>query len=171
MPLTWQYLCRIVSGDNNFLMDLEGVHERLKERGATDDLCSYVEDLLMNQHQRYHNFMTAEADKRRLLLEHLHKLEVCMLALKSFCLGMPCCTPCPTVCCMPVVVEHPANNNVIWLSWFLQNDKRHLETAMVVESRISNKNRTVSRRSLGDTTDGMEQSEVRPSTLLWLDQL
>ncbi|CAL8470152.1 g9694 [Coccomyxa elongata] len=106
---------RIVSGDNNFLMDLEGVHERLKERGATDDLCSYVEDLLMNQHQRYHNFMTAEADKRRLLLEYLHKLE---------------------------------------------NDKRQLETAMVVESRISNKNRIVSRRSLGDTPDGMEQSEV-----------
>lgn len=69
-------------------MDLEGVHERLKERGATDDLCSYVEDLLMNQHQRYHNFMTAEADKRRLLLEYLHNIEVCMLALNSVS-GMP----------------------------------------------------------------------------------
>lgn len=59
-----------------FLTDLEGVHERLKERGANDDLCGYVEDLLMNQHQRYHKFMTAESDKRRLLLEHLQELEV-----------------------------------------------------------------------------------------------
>lgn len=76
-------LCRIVTGDNIFLTDLEGVHERLKERGAGDDLCGFVEDLLVKQHQRYHNFMTAESDKRRLLLEHLHKLEVRPLVIQG----------------------------------------------------------------------------------------
>lgn len=45
---------------------------------------------------------------------------------------------------------------------WLQNDKRQLETAMVVESRIHNK-RNVSRRSLADTQDGLEQSEVGPA--------
>ena len=50
------------------------------------------------------------------------------------------------------------------LSW-LQNEKRQLETAMVVESRIRNK-RNVSRRSLADTQDGLEQSEVSPASLL-----
>lgn len=73
-----------MSGDNIFLTDLEGVHERLKERGASNDLCGYVEDLLVKQHQRYHNFMTAESDKRRLLLEYLHKLEVPSSSTRSF---------------------------------------------------------------------------------------
>lgn len=65
-----------MSGDNSFLTDLEGVHEKLRERGANAELCAFIEDLLVQQHQRYHNFMTAEADKRRLLLEYLAKLEV-----------------------------------------------------------------------------------------------
>ena len=67
---------RIVKGDNHFLLDLEGVFEKLKEKGASKDVSLYVEDLLVQQHQRYHNFMTAEADKRRRLLEHVQKLQV-----------------------------------------------------------------------------------------------
>ena len=68
--------CRIVKGDNTFLLDLEGVFEKLKEKGASQEVSLYVEDLLVQQHQRYHNFMTAEADKRRRLLEHVQKLQV-----------------------------------------------------------------------------------------------
>ena len=65
-----------MKGDNHFLLDLEGVFEKLKEKGASQDVSLYVEDLLVQQHQRYHNFMTAEADKRRRLLEHVQKLQV-----------------------------------------------------------------------------------------------
>ena len=65
-----------MKGDNSFLLDLEGVFEKLKEKGASQDVSLYVEDLLVQQHQRYHNFMTAEADKRRRLLEHVQKLQV-----------------------------------------------------------------------------------------------
>lgn len=46
----------------------------------------------------------------------------------------------------------------------LQNEKRQLETAMVVESKILNKHRNVSRRSLPDTPDGQEQSDVRDNS-------
>ena len=59
-----------------FLTDLEGVTARLRERGASAEVAQFVEDLLVQQHQRYHLFMTAEADKRRTLLEHLRTLEV-----------------------------------------------------------------------------------------------
>lgn len=67
---------RIIKGDNHFLLDLEGVFEKLEEKGASQDVSLYVENLLVQQHQRYHNFMTAEADKRRRLLEHVQKLQV-----------------------------------------------------------------------------------------------
>ena len=65
-----------MKGDNSFLLDLEGVFEKLQEKGASQEVSLYVEDLLVQQHQRYHNFMTAEADKRRRLLEHVQKLQV-----------------------------------------------------------------------------------------------
>ena len=42
----------------------------------------------------------------------------------------------------------------------LQNDKRQLETAMVVESRIAMKQKGLSKRSLGDTEDSYVASEV-----------
>ena len=81
-PLTHKWIwmpacCRIVKGDNHFLLDLEGILEKLKEKGASKEVSLYVEDLLVQQHQRYHNFMTVEADKRRRLLEHVQKLQVC----------------------------------------------------------------------------------------------
>lgn len=64
-------------------------------------------------------------------------------------------------------MKRPVYIHVTQVPCVVQNDKRQLETAMVVESRISNKNRIVSRRSLGDTPDGMEQSEVCPANVLW----
>ncbi len=42
----------------------------------------------------------------------------------------------------------------------LQNDKRQLETAMVVESRLQMKQKGLSKRSLGDTEDSYLASEV-----------
>ncbi len=50
----------------------------------------------------------------------------------------------------------------MWHDVYEQNEKRQLETAMVVESRIHNKNRVSSRRSLGDTADAFDHSEVCP---------
>lgn len=78
-----------MKGDNSFLLDLEGVFEKLKEKGASQDVSLYVEDLLVQQHQRYHNFMTAEADKRRRLLEHVQKLQVIRF-VKVPCLVSAC---------------------------------------------------------------------------------
>ena len=46
-----------------------------------------------------------------------------------------------------------------------QNDKRQLETAMVVESRLQMKQKGLSKRSLGDTEDSYLASEVRPPML------
>lgn len=52
----------------------------------------------------------------------------------------------------------------------VQNDKRQLETAMVVESRIRNKNRVPSRRSLGEAGDAFDLSEVRPRLEIYRQQ-
>lgn len=86
-----------MKGDNTFLLDLEGVFEKLKEKGASQEVSLYVEDLLVQQHQRYHNFMTAEADKRRRLLEHVQKLQV---GISPFA-----CAPC---------IKHLAPFNPCW---------------------------------------------------------
>jgi hypothetical protein len=44
----------------------------------------------------------------------------------------------------------------------LQNEKRQLETAMVVESRIQMKQKGLTRKSLGETEDSYVASEVWP---------
>jgi hypothetical protein len=143
-----------LSGDNSFLTDLEGINEKLKQKGANDDLCAFVEDLLVQQHQRYHRFMTAEADKRRLLLDYLSRLEV-HIATHSL---PPANTPCLQTWaslgtrCIMLSTSHATHT-------ISQNEKRQLETAMVVESRIHNKTKASSRRSLGDAGDAIE-SEV-----------
>ncbi|KAK9834197.1 hypothetical protein WJX81_007601 [Elliptochloris bilobata] len=115
---------RITSGDNAFLEELEAVRARLAERGASAEVVAYVEDVLVTQHQRYHAWMAAEADKRRTLLGLVRSLE---------------------------------------------NEKRQLETAMVVESTLVNKarcgNAIGSRHSLeagegGDSEVNSEQSDA-----------
>ena len=42
---------------------------------------AHVEDVLLTQHQHYHAYMTAEADKRRALIDHVKALEVGTLLL------------------------------------------------------------------------------------------
>ena len=48
---------------------------RLAERGASAEVAAYVGDVLVSQHQRYHAWMAAEADKRRTLLGLVRSLE------------------------------------------------------------------------------------------------
>lgn len=55
---------------------LTEVRHQLSVKGAGPDLQAYVEQLLLERHQAYNSYMTAEADKRRLLLDHVSKLEV-----------------------------------------------------------------------------------------------
>jgi len=54
---------RITSSDNAFLAELEAVRGRLAERGAAPGVLAHVEDVLVAQHQRYHAWMAAEADR------------------------------------------------------------------------------------------------------------
>ena len=68
--------CRIALGDNQFLGLLDNVKQHLVIKGASADVSAYVEDVLVTQHQRYHEWMTAEADKRRALITYLTSLEV-----------------------------------------------------------------------------------------------
>lgn len=62
--------------DNNFLELLESVKRRLGERQASGDVMALVEDVLVRQHQQYHDVMAAEATKRQTLLQHVKSLEV-----------------------------------------------------------------------------------------------
>ena len=55
---------------------LTEVRHQLSVKGAGPDVQAYVEQLLLERHQSYNSYMTAEADKRRLLLDHVSKLEV-----------------------------------------------------------------------------------------------
>ncbi len=49
---------------------------RLAERGADEGLATYVEDLLLTEHQRLHEVLLAEEGKRRALLGMICTLEV-----------------------------------------------------------------------------------------------
>lgn len=77
-------LCRITLGDNAFLEQLEAVRARLAERGASAQVAAYVEDVLVAQHQRYHAWMAAEADKRRTLVGLVRSLEARACSLTAF---------------------------------------------------------------------------------------
>lgn len=70
-------LCRIAKRVSAFLEKLEAIQKRLTERGATGEVVSYVSDVLLQQHQRYHESLAAEVDKRKALLDLVKRLEVC----------------------------------------------------------------------------------------------
>ena len=72
---------RVAGDDNKFLQLLEEVKGSLKQKGASDAVQAHVEDVLLTQHQHYHAYMTAEADKRRALIDHVKALEVGTLLL------------------------------------------------------------------------------------------
>lgn len=68
--------CRASSGDPKFEQMLIEVRHQLSIKGASPDVQAYVEQLLLERYQSYNSYMTAEADKRRILLDHVSKLEV-----------------------------------------------------------------------------------------------
>ena len=68
--------CRASSGDPKLEQMLTEVRHQLSVKGAGPDVQAYVEQLLLERHQSYNSYMTAEADKRRVLLDHVSKLEV-----------------------------------------------------------------------------------------------
>lgn len=68
--------CRASSGDPKFEQMMGNVRQQLSAKGAGPDVQEYVEQLLLERHQSYSGHMTAEADKRRVLLDHVSKLEV-----------------------------------------------------------------------------------------------
>ena len=67
---------RVAGDDNKFLQLLEEVKGSLKQKGASGAVQAHVEDVLLSQHQHYQAYMTAEADKRRALIDHVKALEV-----------------------------------------------------------------------------------------------
>jgi hypothetical protein len=68
--------CRIVNRDSAFLEKLDTIQKRLVERGANPDIVTFVSDVLLQQHQRYHESLTAEVEKRKVLTDLLKRLEV-----------------------------------------------------------------------------------------------
>ena len=73
--------------DNNFLELLESVKRRLADRQASTEVIALVEDVLVRQHQQFHEVMASEAVKRQTLLEHIKALEV---SWPPSCLSEPC---------------------------------------------------------------------------------
>lgn len=88
---------RIVAQDEVFIAFLQEVKAKLAGKGVGAEAQAYVEDLLVQEHQRYHEGLVAEENKRRALLDIVYALE---------------------------------------------NDKRQLETAMVVEGTQGAANRS-----------------------------
>ena len=66
---------------------LSEARQQLAAKGAGLDVQAYVEQLLLERHQSYNAYMTAEADKRRHLLDHFSKLEVSHCTL--YCIVLP----------------------------------------------------------------------------------
>ena len=62
--------------DNEFLEFLAEVKSRLAEKGASQVVQEYVEDLLVKQHQAYHEKSALEAAKMLNLLEIVREIEV-----------------------------------------------------------------------------------------------
>lgn len=52
------------------------VRQQLAAKGAGPEIHAYVEQLMLERHETYKMYATAEADKRRHLLDHVSRLEV-----------------------------------------------------------------------------------------------
>ena len=53
------------------------MRRQLAAKGANQDVQAYVEDLLLERHQSQAQALSSEVQKRRALVEHCNKLEVC----------------------------------------------------------------------------------------------
>ncbi|PSC68755.1 oxysterol-binding -related 1D isoform X1 [Micractinium conductrix] len=66
---------RIVTQDEVFISFLQEVKDKLAAKGVNADAQTYVEDLLVQEHQRYHEVLVAEENKRKALLDIVYSLE------------------------------------------------------------------------------------------------
>lgn len=79
--------CRLGQGDVQFQELLAGVRRQLAAKGANQDVQVYVEDLLLERHQRQAQELSAEVQKRRALVEHCNRLEVSVVSVKVLPIG------------------------------------------------------------------------------------
>jgi hypothetical protein len=68
--------CRVKAEDNEFLKHLEEVKKQLQLKLVPQPAISYVEDVLVAQHQRYHEKSAGQAAKMKTLEEYLREIEV-----------------------------------------------------------------------------------------------
>uniref|UniRef100_A0A1D1ZMT1 PH domain-containing protein n=1 Tax=Auxenochlorella protothecoides TaxID=3075 RepID=A0A1D1ZMT1_AUXPR len=115
---------RILSGDDVFLQYLSTVEDNLVSRNVDSAARAYVADLLVQEHQKLHQVLVAEANKRSSLLKRIYQLE---------------------------------------------NEKRELETAIVVEGRQTSDKRISPSESASVVSDGEEREEERVSHIFCAD--
>ena len=68
--------CSAARADPEFQDTMVGVRQQLAAKGAGLEVQTYVEQIMLERHQAYKGYLTAETDKRRHLLDHVSKLEV-----------------------------------------------------------------------------------------------
>lgn len=71
------------------------VRQQLAAKGAGPEVQTYVEQLMLERHETYKMYATAEADKRRHLLDHVSRLEVGSAAYHpcAYVPGVLSCSP------------------------------------------------------------------------------
>ena len=70
------FVCSAAWADPQFQDIMVIVRQQLAAKGAGPDIQTYVEQLMLERHETYKMYATAEADKRRHLLDHVSRLEV-----------------------------------------------------------------------------------------------
>lgn len=70
------HLCRSLAQKSFDNSTLPEVKRRLKEGNVSAELSAFLEDILIQQHRFYINYMTEEAEKKRLILRYVRHLEV-----------------------------------------------------------------------------------------------
>lgn len=76
LPSTLPVFCSAAGADPQFRDTMVIVRQQLATKGAGPEIQAYVEQLMLERHETYKMYATAEADKRRHLLDHVSRLEV-----------------------------------------------------------------------------------------------
>lgn len=74
-----ELVCSAARADPQFQDTMVIVRQQLAAKGAGPEVQAYVEQLMLERHETYKMYATAEADKRRHLLDHVSRLEVCAM--------------------------------------------------------------------------------------------
>ena len=72
----FSWVCSAAQVDPQFQDTMVIVRQQLAAKGAGPDIQAYVEQLMLERHETYKIYATAETDKRRHLLDHVSRLEV-----------------------------------------------------------------------------------------------